>query len=79
MKKDPLQIAGKQIKITRVSTPSEPNGFSYYVSDEQLAAFAKLTMLERLQWVEQARMFTLMAQTPETKARHEALRKGNIK
>jgi hypothetical protein len=27
--------------------------------------------------VEQARMFTLMAQTPETKARHEALRKPN--
>ena len=62
------------IKITHT-----PNGYSYYVSDEQLAAFAKLTMLERLQWVEEARMFTLMAQTPETKARHEALRKGNIK
>ena len=77
MKKHPLHIAGKQIKITRVNTPSEPSGFSYYVSDEQLAAFAKLTMLERLQWVEDARIFTLMAQTPETKARHEALRKGN--
>ena len=62
------------IKIT-----PESNGFSYYVSDEQLAAFAKLTMLERLQWVEEARMFTLMAQTPETKARHETLRKGNAK
>ena len=35
--------------------------------------------LERLQWVDEARMFTLMAQTPETKARHEALRKGNAK
>ena len=62
------------IKITHT-----PNGYSYYVSDEQLAAFAKLTMLERLQWVEEARMFTLMTQTPETKTRHEALRKGNIK
>ena len=79
MKKHPLHIAGKQIKITRVITPSEPNGFSYHVSDEQLAAFSKLTMLERLQWVEEARMFTLLAQTPETKARHEALRKGNTK
>ena len=79
MKKHPLHFAGNQIKITPVSTLSEPNGYSYYVSDEQLAAFAKLTMLERLQWVEDARMFTLMAQTPETKARHEALRKGNIK
>ncbi|MFA7349697.1 MAG: hypothetical protein WC009_02970 [Methylotenera sp.] len=52
------------------------NGFSYYVSDEQLAAFSKLSMLERLQWVDEARLFTLMAQTPETKARHEFLRKG---
>jgi hypothetical protein len=33
-------------------------------------------MLERLQWVDEARLFTLMTQTPETKARHEALRKG---
>lgn len=55
---------------------TEPNGFSYYVSDEQLAAFAKLSMLERLQWVDDARLFTLMTQTPETKARHEFLRKG---
>jgi hypothetical protein len=51
------------------------NGFSYFVSDEQLAAFAKMSDLERLQWVEDARLFTLMAQTPETKARHDALRK----
>ncbi len=51
------------------------DGFSYFVSDEQLIAFAKMSDLERLQWVEDARLFTLMAQTPETKARHEALRK----
>ena len=63
--------------MSEISKESEPNGYSYYVSDEQLAAFAKLTMLERLQWVEEARMFTLMTQTPETKARHEPLRKGN--
>lgn len=55
----------------------ELNGFSYFVSEEQLAAFAKMSDLERLQWVENARLFTLMAQTPETKARHEALRKPN--
>jgi hypothetical protein len=75
MKKNSLHIAGKQIEITRVSTPSNANGFSYFVSDEQLAAFAKMSDLERLQWVEDARLFTLMAQTSETKARHEALRK----
>ncbi len=75
MTKNPLHIAGKKIEITRVSTPFKANGFSYFVSDEQLAAFAKMSDLERLQWVEDARLFTLMAQTPETKARHEALRK----
>ena len=63
--------------MSEISKEFEPNGFSYYVSDEQLAAFAKLTMLERLQWVENARMFMLITQTPETKARHELLRKGN--
>lgn len=51
------------------------NGFSYFVSEEQLAAFAKMSDLQRLQWVEDARLFTLMAQTPETKARHNELRK----
>ena len=51
------------------------NGFSYFVSDEQLAAFAKMTDHERLQWLDSARLFTLMAQTSETKARQETLRK----
>jgi hypothetical protein len=51
------------------------NGFSYFVSEEQLAAFAKMSDLQRLQWVEDARLFTLMAQTPETEARHNQLRK----
>lgn len=55
------------------ATKQASNGFSYFVSDEQMAAFAKLSDLQRLQWVENARLFTLMAQTPETKARHEAL------
>ena len=56
------------------TSKSELNGFSYFVSDEQMTAFSKMSYLERLQWVENARLFTLMAQTPETKARHEALR-----
>jgi hypothetical protein len=53
---------------------SELNGFSYFVSDEQMTTFSKMSDLERLQWVENARLFTLMAQTPETKVRHEELR-----
>jgi hypothetical protein len=63
-------------QATTETAINQPNGFSYYVSDEQLAAFAKLSMLERLQWVDEARLFTLMTQTLETKARHEFLRKG---
>lgn len=51
-------------------------GFSYYVSDEQLAAFAKLSLFDRLVWVEQARLFTLAARTPETAERQERLRRG---
>lgn len=56
---------------------NQQNGFSYMVNQEQLNAFSKLTMLERLQWVEDARLFTLLAQTPETKIRHALLRKAN--
>ena len=53
-----------------------PGGFGYYVSDEQLASFAQLTPLQRLEWVEAARQFTLLGQTPETRQRHERLRRG---
>ncbi len=56
--------------------PEQQGGFRYYVSDEQLAAFAKLSALERLTWVEAAREFTWLAQTPETRTRHERLRQG---
>jgi hypothetical protein len=57
--------------------PNKPRGgYSYHVSDEQLAAFAKLTPLERLQWVDDLRRFILMAETPETAARRERLRRG---
>lgn len=51
-------------------------GFRYYVSDEQMQAFGRLTLLQRLQWVEQARQFTLLVQTSETRLRHERLRRG---
>ncbi|MBK9521495.1 MAG: hypothetical protein IPO13_07735 [Rhodocyclaceae bacterium] len=56
--------------------PAQGGGFSYYVSDEQLIEFAKLTLSERLSWVEAAREFTWLAQTPQTRERHERLRRG---
>ena len=49
----------------------EPGGFDYYVSEEQLEAFSKLTLLQRLQWVGETRLFTLMARTPEFAERQE--------
>lgn len=51
-------------------------GYVYYVSDEQMARFAALTPLQRLQWLDEARRFTLMAETPETRQRRERLRRG---
>lgn len=51
-------------------------GFYYFVTDEQLAAFALLTPLQRLEWLNQARLFTLAAETAETRERRERLRRG---
>jgi hypothetical protein len=59
----------------REAAPSR-GGFSYWVSDEQLRAFGKMTLLQRLEWVESARLFTLLARTPETAERQERLRRG---
>ncbi len=53
----------------------ENGGFYYWVRDEQMAAYAKLSDMERLQWVEEARLFTLAARTPETAERQERLRR----
>lgn len=58
------------------ANPPTPGGFSYFVSDEQLLAFQRLTPLQRLQWADEARRFTLLARTPETAQRQERLRRG---
>lgn len=51
-------------------------GFGYWVSDEQLVAFGRLTPLERLRWLDDARRFVLQASTPEIRERQERLRRG---
>lgn len=58
------------------SPEQDRGGFGYWVSDEQMQAFARLTTLQRLEWLDQARRFTLLAQTPETRERQERLRRG---
>ena len=55
---------------------SQPGGFRYFVSDEQLAAFAKLSPCQRLEWLEAARELSWFGQTEETRQRQERLRQG---
>jgi hypothetical protein len=49
-------------------------GYTYYVSEEQLAKYATLTILERLTWLEQARQFVLLAETEQSATRRARLR-----
>jgi hypothetical protein len=56
---------------------NRPTGYSYFVSEEQLAAFSLLTPLQRLAWLDEARRFTLATQTPVTVERRERLRRGD--
>jgi hypothetical protein len=51
-------------------------GYWYWVSDEQLRAFGQLSILDRLKWLDEARRFTLMTETPEIRERRERLRRG---
>jgi hypothetical protein len=60
----------------RARPPDASGGFGYWVSDEQLAAFGKLPPLDRLRWLDEARRFTLLADTAETRERRERLRRG---
>jgi hypothetical protein len=66
-----------KVRIPVISDAKDlEKGFSYFVSEEQLAAFGKLTTLQRLQWADEARRFTRLARTPETARRQERLRRG---
>ena len=51
-------------------------GFGYWVSDEQLQAYAKWTPLQRLQWLDETHRFLLLALTPQARERQERLRRG---
>ena len=51
-----------------------PVGYTYWVSDDQLAHYAALSILERLTWLDQARRFVLLAETEQTAARRAWLR-----
>ena len=51
-------------------------GYFYTVSDEQLERFSRLTLAQRLKWLEEARLFTLLTSTPQARLRQERLRRG---
>lgn len=51
-------------------------GFGYFVSDEQMHAYAKLSPLQRLQWLDETRRFLMLVLTPEARERQERLRRG---
>lgn len=51
-------------------------GYVYWVSDEQLRAFAALSHEARFAWVESMREFLVAAATPETRERILRLRRG---
>ena len=51
-----------------------PAGYTYWVSDDQVAHYAALSILERLTWLDQVRQFILLAETEETSQRRARLR-----
>lgn len=57
-------------------TPTE-RGYTYWVSDEQLEAFSKLTYEQRFAWVSETREFLVQAATPVTIERILRLRRGD--
>lgn len=54
--------------------PNPRPGFTYEVSDEQLARFAAATPRQRFQWLEDMRTFTWHAASEETRAEWHRLR-----
>ena len=43
---------------------------------EDVHAYAKLSLLQRLQWLDETRRFLLLVLTPEARERQERLRRG---
>lgn len=58
------------------SSPSKRGGFRYYVSDEQLRAFRRLTPEQRLRWLDEMREFSVATAPAAAKAWWQRLRAG---
>ena len=51
---------------------------TYYVSNERLRAFRQLSLLQRLQWVEQCSQFVRLAQAAKQTQEQKDLRSANV-
>jgi hypothetical protein len=56
----------------------ERKGFSYHVTDEQIEAYRKLPIEERLRWLEEAREFLAKILPNEQLEIMEKFRRGEI-
>jgi hypothetical protein len=53
-------------------------GYSYTVSDEKIAEFARLSTADKLRWLDEYNRFMEIALTPKEKELRERFRKGEI-
>ena len=54
---------------------SNERGYTYWVSDEQLRTFARMSPSRRLQWLEEMREVTFRMAPPSTRERWRRLRR----
>lgn len=52
-------------------------GFSYYLEDEKILEYAKLSTAQKLEWLEEMRVFNEAALTPREKRIREFFRNEN--
>ena len=53
-------------------------GYSYFVTDEALKAWGRLSAAQKLDWLEEANRFIWKVAPPSTKALHAAFRSARI-
>jgi hypothetical protein len=54
----------------------QSGGYEYDVTDEQIRRWETVAVEERLRWLEEANEFLYLAQDAETRARWQAIRRG---
>jgi hypothetical protein len=53
-----------------------PGGYEYDVTDERIRQWEAVPVEERLRWLEEVNEFLYIAQDAETRARWQAVRRG---